>query len=362
MRILLILLTLFSFSFALAPAGVKAFQIITINSSQVAETNTHFLFQIKIPCTGAVIANCTSSVNVVVYKSDIDTTKVPKWVVYTADTLFLYADVAVSTIANSSYVVGYGKAVNTANSSSTFTNCGITNFWGFDEPSGTSTVDFAGGQTGTISSPANRTTSGIFYKNIQFVNTSPSGISHTQEIIGSGNRSISFSIVRGAETGTLQRLFYNGKVEITLNNTNNGTVSFTNNGTITVASFGNAFPNIGQRYFAMFTRSSTGDVDLYVNGAKVSTTQSGGATVVGTVGLKMGSLNGALPSNAAIDNVEFTSTIRTIEYHTTQYNMLFTPATLSTLGAVKSISTSSDGKSSAFKSAFKWQAFKSAFR
>jgi endo-1,4-beta-xylanase len=165
MRILLFLLFAVSSCFALAPNGVVRYQTITINSSSVSETNSHFLYQVKIPRTGDVLANCTSSTNVVVYKAISDTTKYPKWVVYTTDTLFLYADLAVSSTENKTYVVGFGKAVNTVNSSSTFTNCGVANFWGLNEATnGSTSADYTSKSNLTVAGSATIGNTGFFGK------------------------------------------------------------------------------------------------------------------------------------------------------------------------------------------------------
>lgn len=334
MRFFILISLLCSIAFS-APVlnGAEYTQIVTINHVQVAETSSDFLFQLKIPRVGALIT-AVESADDVGFTNVNDTTRRARWVVYTPDTIFMYSHIAVSSTVDTSYRLQYGKALNEVNSSATFTNCGITNFWGFDVD-GSTAVDYADAQTGTITSPATIASGGGFGKGIQFDINANSKLTYTNDVIGVGDRTISFIITRGSASGTFQRLFFSGRNEITLNNTANANATFSSNGTATIASFVNAFPTVGEKYLASFVRNaSTGIVTLYVNGSQVGTPQSGGEPVANATALNIGSLGGALPCNAKLDNIEFTSDLKTQANNTTKYNMLFNPSAFSTLSTI----------------------------
>jgi hypothetical protein len=70
--------------------GSKAWQTITINHLSVAETSAHYLYQIKIPRTGLVASNVNSADDVGFTRSN-DTIRLPRWVIFTTDTIYLYA-------------------------------------------------------------------------------------------------------------------------------------------------------------------------------------------------------------------------------------------------------------------------------
>jgi hypothetical protein len=150
MRFFILISLLCSIAFsALYLNGATYTQIVTINHLQVAETNSDFLFQLKIPRVGALLT-AVESADDVAFTNVNDTTRRARWVVYTPDTIFMYSHIAVSSTVDTSYRLQYGKALNEVNSSSTFTNCGITNFWGMDNTS-TPISNYAGGPTLTAS-------------------------------------------------------------------------------------------------------------------------------------------------------------------------------------------------------------------
>src|SRR5574344_260615 len=151
MRILLLIALLCNVAFsALYLSGAEYTQIVTINHEQVAETNDNFLYQRKIPRTGD-IALSVESADDVAFTNVSDTTRRSRWVIVTPDTIYLYAHIAVSSTVDTSYRLQYGKSLNETNASATFTNCGITNFWGFNEANGSTTVyDYASSASGSL--------------------------------------------------------------------------------------------------------------------------------------------------------------------------------------------------------------------
>jgi hypothetical protein len=328
---------------ALTPKNVSAYQTITINSEDAAEDNSHFLYQRKIPRIGDVITSCTSAVNVVVYKSITDTTKIPKWVVYTQDTLYLYADISVSTSQDSSYIVGYGLKVNEPNSTTTFTNCGVTAFYGFNESvDGATTLNYATGNSSVVAEPVTLGSAGKFgysglfgntgvvttpriFNGLQkftlsmivnFTNTSTTSYFVSQEV----NASISFRILQAA--GVLYFDVGLADVWVTHGITSGayGLVTYVYDGTLTgnenrVKVFINGVQKTG--HFTNTFPATTQTIALDPTIGKATT------GMVGKIDEFMLSTNILSPVS--------------------RYNQLFAPATFSTLGEVVKISTSTTG-------------------
>lgn len=143
MKFILIISLLCSIAFS-APVlnGAEVTQTVTINHLAVAETNGHFHYQKKIPRVGSIELNVDSA-NDVGFTRVNDTIRLPRWVIFTTDTIYLYAYIAVSSTADTSYRLQYGKSLNEVNSSAAFTNCGIVGKWGFDS----SLTDYSNGYT-----------------------------------------------------------------------------------------------------------------------------------------------------------------------------------------------------------------------
>lgn len=355
MRILLILLTLFSSVLALHPIGVKAYQTITINAAQVAETNSHFLYQRKIPRTGEVIANCTSSVNIVVYNSTADTTKRPKWVVFTTDTIFLYTDIAVSTVTGGALIIGYGLTTNTINSASTFTNCGITHYYGLNETVGSSTaIDYASGNDLTIGAGVTMGNGCYFYKCATMNNLTTSTLTYGSDLFGTGLKT--FSAIIKIQVKNYTEIFRTGSFII---RSTAAALEIYNNSVL--ASFaGTPIPNNTVCHLAVI-RKADGKVSAFVNGSQVGTETSTTTPVAGTL-ISVGLNNASYTYNGTIEEINFLSG-GTAGYVQMRYNMLFNPSTFSTLGAVKSTSTTSGtSRWTAFKTNNKWDTFKRAWK
>lgn len=195
MKTIALILSLVCGAMALHPNGVAHYLTETVNAAQVSETSTHFLHQWKIPRTGDVLASCTSGSNVAVY-NQVDSLRYPRWVVYTIDTLYIYADGPKSTSTSTVMTVGFGLKLAEVNASATFTNCGITNFWGFNELSGTTVADYANGLALTVGGGSTLGSAGIFHNGLTGWANGYAGISNA---VMSGKTAFTHSMVINAQ-------------------------------------------------------------------------------------------------------------------------------------------------------------------
>lgn len=318
--------------------GVTHYQEITINAAQVAETNPHFLYQVKIPRGALVASACTSSTNVVVYKSTTDTTKSPKWVVYTTDTLFLYSDQAVSTSTGGRLVVGYGLNVNTVNSASTFTNCGIAKFWGLDYHINGSTPDYAGSATGTLVSPA-VIGSGAFNNALDC--SAGGEVSVGTSVFTTDQTAFTLNAllnVPNAESGNifLRTLNASSRVQINFTTGSYIVVDVRNLTTAPRITTTTAYTQLDQ-WTMLSVVYNAGAVKIFVNGTSLEFTGTASSSIpnLQTAVAKISYTTNPIKGKA--DNVMLASTAETDGTITTRYNMLFTPDNFSTLGAVTSV-------------------------
>lgn len=328
MRILFLLLfciTNLAFG-VMHPKGVMSFTKITINHAQVSETNGHFLFQRKIPRTGLIVDNCTTAVNAVVYKSD--STKIPKWVVYTTDTLFLYADVAISNTADSSIYVGYGLGVNAVNSASTFTNCGITHYYGLNDAVGSGTaVDYAAGNNLTVGAGVTMGNSCYFYKCATMGNLTTSTLTYDSDLFGTGTKV--FDAIIKILVKNYTEIFRTGSVII---RSTASALEIYNNSSLALFS-GTPIPTNEVCHLTVI-RKSDGKVSVFVNGLQYGTETATTTPVAGSL-LSVGLNLSSYTYNGTIEEFNL-STNSTSSNIADRHKMLFSPETFSTLSNIKS--------------------------
>lgn len=143
------------------PVGVSYYVKQVIKKTVINDTYQNLMIPIKIPRTGKVLSNCDSSKHVVVYNKE--GTKIPRRVVFTSDTVYVYTNYSVNCKSDTSLFVGFGKTLNESNSALAFSNSGISDFWGFDS-SGTSGRDYVGSLHQTITAPDTQNSSTSKFK------------------------------------------------------------------------------------------------------------------------------------------------------------------------------------------------------
>lgn len=362
MRVLILIALLCNMAFsALYLNGATYTQVVTINHTSVAETNGHFLFQKKIPRTGNVILSVDSANNVGITRIN-DTTRIPRWVVFTTDTIFLYADIAVSSTVDTSYRLQFGKALNETNSSAAFTNCGIVQAWLFDEDDGAATVrNYANGSVGTVNSPA-------YISNRKAIFTGAATGPSTNSIITTENELMlpNRTIITVGKSSTI------AGTHSYINNRNysvgGGFVLYTN-ATNVVAALSPAASvqtpqNAGSRMQIAASISSDNVLKLYTDGvyramgnvptgiyATPSNVIIGGNNTGGT---------GYIGFNGEIEQIVVYDSELSLENITTNYNMLFNSSAFATLGT-PALNELTGSRWSAYKSAFK-SAYRKAFK
>jgi len=330
MRILITLLALCVWVFADVPNGTAVTQTVTINSAYVSETTTDFLLQFKVPRTGDILANCTSAANVAMTNLN-DTLRRARWVVYTADTLYVYAHTAKSTSANTVYRLHYGLSLNEVNTSSAFTNCGILRAWvdstvdyasGVNLTSstlGASTGVFAGALSGTAGGKATANTATLSGATSFYVSMvlKPSTFSGLQVIYSD----------RIDATQIFQLQILNGKLEVVLNAAEIIEVTSISS-YMTVGSYS----DIGVMYTGL-----NGTITLYINGIQRGTYSSAPSAMPTYTGFaRLG-----WPSYGFIgvyDNVMVSREARSVQYPVDRYRTLFT-STFWTLGTPVPVDT-----------------------
>ncbi len=331
MRILILIALLCNTAFsALYLNGATYTQTVTINHTSVSETNGHFLFQKKIPRTGSVALSVDSANNVGITKIN-DTIRIPRWVVFTTDTIFLYADIAVSSTVDTSYRIQYGKALKEVNASATFTNCGITNFWGFNE-TGSTQIDYAGGYNATLQNGAT-TGPGIFnkaYYNASELVSKNATVSGNLNLIGDITVTFFINLTTSTNFG---RILANSTFNIQTVEPGQQ-IAVKSDGSTTAYSNAN-YPN-GQWSLVSITRSAAGVTNIYRNGVlSGAANQSSGTPAAGGTQYYVGNattLNRSI--NGYIDRIEILRNIGSVASFVDKYNMLFSPSTFSTLGTV----------------------------
>lgn len=340
MRILLSILFAVLIVNADSPHGTIVTQSVTINSAYVSETATHFLLQFKVPRVGIVASNCDSAKHVA-FTSTTDTVRIPRWVLFTTDTLFVYADVAKSSSVNTSYNLHYGKTLSEINSASTFTNCGISYYYGMEQTS-LPVVDYASGVnlTGGTSWTSGK---GIF--NNAVISSVSTDINTTDISIFSGKTAFTYNAIFNPSTVAGDNIFFAYRTAAG----NIGFQIYYNPTRINV--YAGAATNYGQFSTALTTSTyymitvvydgsqstNANRLKLYVNGDLKT------LAFTGTIPASIPTISGALVGNG-IDGTSIASPVCTIDEQfirsaaATQgtildrYNMLFNQSSFLTLG------------------------------
>lgn len=364
MRILLSILFCVFIANAIAPKGAVVTQSVTINSAYVSETATHFNLPFKVPRTDIVAANCDSAKHVALTGST-DTVRVPRWVVFTTDTLFIYADVSKSSSVNTVYNLHFGKTLNEVNSASAFTNCGITSYWGLNEQSGTTVADYANGLTLTVGGGSTLGNAGVFYNALTGGASGYAGISNA---VMSGKTAFTLTsivncdpvrneIIYSARTGSTVALqvFRGVALTIDMSGGNSSSISRT------------AIPNGISYITIVFDGSKTGNSErlkLYVNGILQSMTYTGTipSSTITYSSLPTFDVGGYRGGNYGVNNIDescLLSAAVTAGHEADRYKALFT-STFLTLGT-PALNELTGSRWSAYKSAFK-SAYRKAFK
>lgn len=125
----------------------EARQPFTCNSSRVSETATHFLHQIDLSAalSNAAFKSYITDRSSLLVRNEAEAILPSKILLdLTGNTLFVYFDGPKSTSANTLFYLCASPDFTEVDSTTAFTNCGITNYWGFNETSGTTAYDYAG--------------------------------------------------------------------------------------------------------------------------------------------------------------------------------------------------------------------------
>ncbi len=351
MRILLSILFCVFIANAIAPKGAVVTQSVTINSAYVSETSSHFLLQFKVPRTGLVAANCDSAKHIALTGST-DTIRVPRWVVFSPDTLFIYADVSKSSSVNTVYNLHYGKTLNEVNSASAFTNCGVTNYVGANSTAQDATVlNYVTSENLVVTSTAITGSQGLFSNGLEFFGTSDGKVTFGNEMVGTGDITISAMVKRKSTEQTYQYILYNGAFELYFQ-TSNGNLYIHNSNT-TFKQVLAALPELNVWYFLVVRISSAGLCQVFINGSAVGVSSYIGPRATGPSSAYIGAKNTAYRLSSYVDEFMTRNVLATSSAIVDRYNMLFT-STFWTLGTPKPVTGSRrSGYKSAFKSAWK---------
>lgn len=148
--------------------GTKAAALLTINSAYVGETNEHFLCQLNasaLMLDAKFKSYISSRASILVWDITGAVIRPSKiFVDLTANTLFVYFDAAVSTTVSRQYAICVSPGFSETDSTSAFTNCGFTDFYGFDEVAGSTVNDYSGATNLSVVSPATINADGQFHR------------------------------------------------------------------------------------------------------------------------------------------------------------------------------------------------------
>jgi hypothetical protein len=160
------------------PTGTQRAIKFTVNKNRVAETLTNFLYQGKAILTNdAAFKACfNSAANLTIFDTTTGLQRPARIWYYTKDTVWFDFDWSTSISVNKEMFLCAGLTINRANSAQAYTNSGISNFWGFDEQTGSAVVaDYAGGNVGTLNGSAT-IIEGVFGNQINLSSTTTSSV------------------------------------------------------------------------------------------------------------------------------------------------------------------------------------------
>jgi len=304
----------------------------------VSESADNFLYQYDL--SSAMLnshfrKNYSSAANILVFDPNTGVVCPRKVVVDTAtNKLLVYFNAPKSRVISREFYVCTGLTINESDSATAFTLSGITNAWCADESSGSTLIDSAGSNNGTVTAPAVLGLSGLFGNAVSFVGNVSQRVEFTSEIFGNGDRTLSF-IVRPIVESSSIILLDNARFQFSIVTTGNpgaiGRFYVSSNGSTYLAPAESViFANI--TYLIVVTRKSNGIATVYVNAIQKAS-GSTGAPAAGTSNLRMGVsvLNGSAHAGF-IDNVLLYNGINTFELD--RYKLLFTPSVFSSISGV----------------------------
>jgi hypothetical protein len=300
------------------PIGTKRIIPITANRLRIGEAASNFSYQIKLNLTNESKFKSlfNSANNIVVYDPLVDMQR-PATILITPDknSVLVYFDGPTQQSENRQFYVCAGPTINRVNSSQAFTNSGITNWWGFDEQAGSTTVaDYAGGVTGELSVPS-ILTNGYFGGCVEYFNNSVGFVKvNNGELIGVGALSIDMMLLIKAHK-TYNSVVTNGSFKFIINSSGQSLIA--SNG----STYGTFNTNLQANawYHVVVQRDANGLVSLFLNGIQIGAPTNCGSPTAYSTYLRIGAFSdNSFPMNGKIDQlsiinstVQSTGTIQT---------------------------------------------------
>lgn len=284
--------------------------------------------------------------------------------------LFCYFDGPTSTTTDKVFFACAGKTINRTNSSATFTNSNITNYWGLGD-SASPVIDYADSKNGTVTG-ATLGAVGQFNGCASFTGGSNRIQFTTIPALSFVNKFTYSQLVKWSDFSTTRQTFTNSTNVDSLfyvytDATNhhfslsNG-AGFHGDGVFPVSELlTNMWYLITVTYDG--TQSTNADkVKVYVNGTQKTLTFTGTfpATTFSVSNPYIGSIS-TTSHSGSVDESLISSDVYTAGRVTSRSNMLMDAANFWTQGAALAVGTTTFSKWDAYRSAFK-KAFKGAFK
>lgn len=339
MKYLLFIPLLFSLLFAWPTGTTKTMRII-VNSSRVSETATSFMHQLNLSDSIAKIDSLIDSTKHVAVCLSNGSTLKPKDVVYTPGKKFLiYWDGAKKTTANDTFYLCFGKTLNAVNSTATYSNSSIANYWGMDKFNGNTFYDYLGSRDGAgtsvdtaaaqfgIGAVFNAATDGI---NSGYANA----LSSVSEFTISGV----FKITSTTGNQYIVMIYKNSTEKIYMYcDASNLYISAGTAHYAYLARSGNITLNTNYSFSFVYNGTS---VKFYLNGVEKTLTNSGSPPTSTGVLTTTNMLFGAYTSNTftgELDEIGIMTVARSGNAILDRYRVLFEPSTFYTVGAITSV-------------------------
>lgn len=314
----------------------------TCNASRVTETATHFLHQVDL---SAALSNATFKAAVtdrssLVIQDDLGNPLPSKMILdLTGDTLFAYFDGPKSTSASTTFHLYASPDFTEVDSTAAFTNCGITNFWGFDETSGTTAHDYAGSVDITLNGMTLNNTGLFGGSTLSDDDTDWAASSLNPDYAGASSMVLSMTMKRnasGQEKTTVRYGNFSAAPFLFQFGGDNTIFVYLNGPRITTTEAVGA-PGAYHSYTAVFNGSLSGSdrIKLYYDGAlkSTSTYDSFPTTMPYDPYPVYIGHDGGWGQVANYDNIYIKSSA-TVGFITDTYRSLFEPSTFYTLGEV----------------------------
>lgn len=182
----------------------------TCNASRVTETATNFLHQVDLSKAlndATFKASVTDRSSLVIRDDEGNPLPSKMLLNLSGNTLLAYFDGPKSTSADTTFHLYASPEFTEVDSTAAFTNCGITNFWGFDEASGTTAYDYAGSANINLTSSISLGNTGHF---------GGSALADSTYSYGSSSSNLNYGSAQTMVIGvTLKRLSPLGQEKIT---------------------------------------------------------------------------------------------------------------------------------------------------